>query len=486
MNNTTTNSKNDESGSEHERWKARANEKYGTAVVAATAHLYRGRYEEMLQDDNILGAIPTLTLAPNIPCPWRGNTVNYCFVCVLVALQFYREDNELRLYLDARGEPDLRHPQDSSVVRRDSSTKDEDSAAAASTSSSSTSSPLAFFNDDISTLISGEFVSEISVPGHFKGYLAFDAGVFAKKGKYYFTFADVRRNPSFRRMMAMMEARGAPATALVMLKDYPDMFLLEVPEDQGLAQAFRNQESGKTHYTAVSSSPFEQDTEDTELQRFAPFVDPAVLTRHVEEKALDRDSTKAPVAAAQEEDEEQVAYNDVPNNSNTSSSNNTRRRIHFLRSITASPSTTPHSTSQPAASLAATGPGDAAKRAMLDADAKVYATEIDASRYPTSHPTVAAAAATAAAAKTRTIRKIVDASHAAAAAAAAPTRTIAAAAAAGAPTRTIAAAAATRKRKNTKKWWIGPNDTLDTTPGPQRVLLHVPGSKKGGVMLNLK
>jgi hypothetical protein len=123
----------------------------------------------------------------------------------------------------------------------------------------------------------------------------------------------------------------------------------------------------------------------------------------------------------------------------------------------------------------------------------VYATEIDASRYPTSHPTVAAATATAAAAKTRTIRKIVDASRyptshpTVAAAAGAPTRTIAAAIAA---TRTIAAAtaatAATRKRKNTKKWWIGPNDTLDTTPGPQRVLLHVPGSKKGGVMLNLK
>jgi len=346
MNDTSTNVNND-SGSEQDRWKAMANEKYGTDVVKATSHLYRERYEDMMQDDNILGAIPTLTFEPNISCPWRRNKPNYCFVCVLVELKFYREDNELRLYLDARGETDLRNPQDSSIVRRDSSTKDED-VSAASASSFSASSPLAFFNEDISTLISGQFVSEISVPGHYKGYLSFDAGVFAKKGKYYFTFADVRRNPSFRRMMARMEARGAPASSLAMPKDYPDTFLLEVPEDQGLAQAFIRKEGGKTHYTAVSSSPFEHDTNAKELQRFAPFVDPAVLTRHEEEEeSLDRDSTEATASGSSGE-----------------------------------------------------------KKAP--------------------------------------------------------------------------------KRKNTRKWWIGPNDTLDTTPVPQRVLLHVPGSKKGGVMLNLK
>lgn len=73
----------------------------------------------MVRDDNVLRAVPTLTLGPEdggtLPCPWRKNTPAYFFLCLLVELKFHREDNELRLYLDARGERDLRHPEDSSI-----------------------------------------------------------------------------------------------------------------------------------------------------------------------------------------------------------------------------------------------------------------------------------------------------------------------------------------------------------------------------------
>ena len=245
-------------------WKATAIEKYGVDVVEASSHLYAGSYEYMVKDDNVLGAIPTLDL--NAPCPWLRNKPGYFFLCLIVQLQFLREENELRLYIDARGERDLRNPKDSSVVRR---------------AGGETANDLAWQGlDQDSDMISGEFVPVVSIPGHHKGYLSFDAGLFAKPGKYYFSFADVRRNEAMRSMMMKFEAMGAPRSMMAMLRDYPEIPLLEVPGEGGLLAAFADAD-GRIRYT--SSSPFEKDTEEVERKRFAPHVEKAVLTRHEEE-----------------------------------------------------------------------------------------------------------------------------------------------------------------------------------------------------------
>lgn len=250
-------------------WKDRAVAKYGSDLAEASAPLYGGRYEDMIKDDNVRGAIPTLPL--NQACPWLKNKATYWFVCLLVELRYYREENELRLYLDARGERDLRNPGDSSV-RRTQFKGDEGKP---------TTTPLSHSTTE--EVITGEFVPEVSVPGHYKGYLSFDAGLFAKPGKYGFQFADPRRNASIRQMMAAMEARKLPTGFL--FQDYPEIALFEVPEScesgrSGLERAFAKASVGGTLGYSTADSPFANDTDAIEQSRFAPLVDEAVWKRH--------------------------------------------------------------------------------------------------------------------------------------------------------------------------------------------------------------
>jgi len=226
--------------------------------------------KKTFSDDNVLGAIPTLRL--NQACPWRMNKATYWFVCLLVEVRYYREDNELRLYLDARGERDLRNP-GSSSVRRQSKGDEKESTTAILRNSSKTEE-----------VITGEFVPQVSVPGHYKGYLSFDAGLFTKPGTYIFQFADPRRNASIRRIMAAMEAWGRPTESLL-LQDYPDIPLFEVPEGcenarSGLEEAFAKTSEGGTLDYSMAESPFANDTDAIEQSRFAPLVDEAVLKRH--------------------------------------------------------------------------------------------------------------------------------------------------------------------------------------------------------------
>ena len=255
----------DDDNNHDDKWRDIAIERFGQDIVNATIHLYCGSYREMVHDDNVRGAVPTLTLGSGeggaLPCPWRGNSPNYFFLCLLVRLQFHREANELRLYLDARGERDLRNPKDSSIECMTDAT------------AGALNSPLAE-----PTLISGEFVPEISMPGHHKGYLSFDAGQFSKAGKYYFTFADFRRNDFFLKLKATFEARGAPRNAMLARKDYESVLLLQVPEEGGLERAFADVE-GKICY-ALPSSPFEGETEEDEKRRFSPYTEDSLLERH--------------------------------------------------------------------------------------------------------------------------------------------------------------------------------------------------------------
>ena len=242
-------------------WRDMAVERYGSAIVSATSHLYGGSYRAMVRDDNVLGAVPALTLGPKsggaLPCPWKRNKPTYFFLCLLIELKFHRKDNELRLYLDARGERDLRHPGDSTIeCIPDAST----------------------VTGNEPSLITGTFVSEISMPGHHKGYLSFDAGQFSKAGKYYFTFADPRQMKFYRMMRARLEAMDKPRNAVIAPKDYESVLLLEVPFEGGLVRAFANIE-GTVRYS-LPSSPFEGETEDDERRRFAPYTADSLLKRH--------------------------------------------------------------------------------------------------------------------------------------------------------------------------------------------------------------
>mmetsp|Transcript_39137 Transcript_39137/g.66721 ORF Transcript_39137/g.66721 Transcript_39137/m.66721 type:complete len:263 (-) Transcript_39137:54-842(-) len=233
----------------------------------------------MVQDDNVRGAVPvrlfqhqddsaTIGSSSSVtPCPWKKNSPGYFYLCLHVRLEFHRKDDELRLYLDARGERDLRNPKDSSIEWR----------VEANTNDGSQSH--GFVPNDANNLISGEFISEVAMPGHFKGYLSFYAGHFKKTGKYYFNFADCRRNTDLSRMIAVLESEGVPtSTAILVLKDYPEIFLFEVPEEGGLIKAFANGD-GNMQY-ALPVSPFKDESEEEEKRRFGPFLGNDVLKRH--------------------------------------------------------------------------------------------------------------------------------------------------------------------------------------------------------------
>lgn len=241
-------------------WEALAVQKYWQAIVNATIHHYGGNHREMLEDDNVRGSVPTLRL--NDAIPWIHNSPKYFFMCLLIELRHHRDSNELRLYLDARGEADLRHPGDSSIERRPRSEK------AAGGESGSVD------------LISGEFVPEVSMPGHHRGYLSFDAGQFSTPGRYFFTFCDIRRNAHFRRLQIAMEARGVPMRAILPVIDYSSVMLLEVTEEGGLERAFANASlEGKVRY-ALPTSPFQDESEEVEMRRFAPHLNEELMRRH--------------------------------------------------------------------------------------------------------------------------------------------------------------------------------------------------------------
>lgn len=130
----------------------------------------------MMVDDNKQGALPTIHMAK--PCMWRfNNDADYqrmafereglFYGCIIMALQWNRAEEILRVYIDARGESDLRHPVSSSIR-----TASEDGASA-------------------KTFRPGALISIHNGRGHYKGYLAFNQRHFQHDGRYKFCYANL-------------------------------------------------------------------------------------------------------------------------------------------------------------------------------------------------------------------------------------------------------------------------------------------------------
>ena len=211
----------------------------------------------MVIDDNSLGAMPTIDKGI-IPCAYLYNEPDYFFTCLVVCVKYHRPSNRLRVYFDARAEWDLRHPEGSSLERK----------------SLDFDGNFGFRWTPEHSLLRAQFVSELSegrqVPGHFKGYVSFNAQALYKAGRYYFTFADTRTRWGTTRGSAEV--------------DYPAVPLLEVREDGGLLNAFA--EEGKVAYTGMTS-PFEKDGDEAERRRFEGHVGKDVLRRHLHPEGVD-------------------------------------------------------------------------------------------------------------------------------------------------------------------------------------------------------
>jgi len=239
-------------------WKHIALRRYGEEILLEALRTYRdASFKDMVADDMRLVAMPTISMED---CPiasfWQGNYVGLYYVCLVLGIQYHRPSDEVRIFIQVRGERDLRHPEKSSITR----------------------------SSDKSLRQAKGFHGISFGPGHYQGYISFEASFFDREGDYSFLYADPR-----------MET-------LPWLPDYQEVSVVNivsetrVSERNDIAKFFRRALSSNSSiwghtalYVLDGWSPFFTDESDVdskataelrELERFRPFVDRFVFTRH--------------------------------------------------------------------------------------------------------------------------------------------------------------------------------------------------------------
>lgn len=217
-----------DAASEPELWHEVAAHKYGTVVAERTIHLYEGNWKSLVKDDNKRGALPTLAFSK--PCfwlynnerrslPWGRDSEFYC--CILTGIQWDRYNGKLRVYLDARGETDLRHPRGSSIC--------------------------ILSGDHMESFRAESWREDEGKNGHYKGSLVFGGTIFSREEETFnFCYAN------------LLHSTG----------DYESIVLLT-----GSLDSF-----GFDHYT-LDASLFERDTPEVELARWDGVVPKEVVHR---------------------------------------------------------------------------------------------------------------------------------------------------------------------------------------------------------------
>lgn len=222
-------------------WKAVAHGIYGEELAESTLCEYNGNWKEMVKDDNRLGACPTLY---NIEtCAWKSNGIATArfgaahYYCTISCVKWDRRKKIVRVYIDVRGEADLRAPLQSGIrLGSDNGCSQIDNRG-------------------------WDFVSEAKDerPGHYKGYIIYNESSFeppfSDSGKCTFCYANT------------MQGDWA---------DYETVKLFSFSPGNKLRDFFKNEE-GCFEYSSFRS-PYADDTELKEVERWS-FVDSAVLKR---------------------------------------------------------------------------------------------------------------------------------------------------------------------------------------------------------------
>lgn len=211
-------------------WRGLAEHRFTSRIVNATSMLYSGDYKAMLKDDNIHGAIPTKNGLWK--CAYKHNTTKYYFCCLVTQIQWDRPNGRVLLHLDARGERDLRHPQGSGIWRQMKGGGVERVLKPRER--------LVFANAMPKTVL-----------GHYKGSLLVDDEILQEPGKYMFCFANF----------------FSP------FRDYEETNLFELQPGQSLRDVF------DSYALRTEESPFRNDTEEIERERWRLHVPQAVLRR---------------------------------------------------------------------------------------------------------------------------------------------------------------------------------------------------------------
>jgi len=94
-------------------WQEIAYVRYTADLAEASLQEYGGIWKRMILDDNKRCAL--LYVPMQQPCFYRFNRPDYFFICIITGVAFDRVQNTIRIYIDVRGESDLRDPIQSSL-----------------------------------------------------------------------------------------------------------------------------------------------------------------------------------------------------------------------------------------------------------------------------------------------------------------------------------------------------------------------------------
>lgn len=137
---------------EPELWQQIALDKYGPVCAnVGYRNEYNRSWRALLRDDNKRAALPTIHL--NKPCFWRFNNDGRFYCCFVAQVKLDRVNNQVKMYLDARGESDLRLPNTSTIFLPDRA---------------------------MDLIMAGQFVPEVATQGHYKGILQFPSVPFKR------------------------------------------------------------------------------------------------------------------------------------------------------------------------------------------------------------------------------------------------------------------------------------------------------------------
>lgn len=231
-------------------WEEIAERKYGRDVAQRTASHYGGNWKNMLRDDNRNGALLAVTRTAVPSKMWKSNYIHnsdgYYFCCLMGGLKYDRLKNMLYLYLDVRGELDLRHPATSHMVWKPRS--------------------AGTFHARRVTRRVETYVSLIETerPGHYKGVVGIHLGSFSdttaidEPGTWEFLFAN-RHPPS---------------------SDYEPIILFDLDRGQSIESTIPTLQG--FHYSlrlGDEEHPFTDDTEEIERRRWQSHAPQRVLER---------------------------------------------------------------------------------------------------------------------------------------------------------------------------------------------------------------
>ena len=228
-------------------WKEIAIRRYGERVTIATARIYDNNFKQMIKDDNIRGAMPTLQGVWK--SSWKYNTPDgqrfYC--CLVTSIKLDRLRNKVLIFLDARGERDLRSPRTSGIWIRETSNNDNVQQHLTSLiDNRRLSADVRIHNPDNVTLLNYRSYSFPQRRGCHKGVLEIDAWLFTIPGSYHFCYAN-----------------AIPDKYRGLFPDYDECMLFELKQGQTLMDVL------SSSFTLNEETPFDGDTPQTEQERWA-------------------------------------------------------------------------------------------------------------------------------------------------------------------------------------------------------------------------